>query len=71
MSIDKNPNQDQQLSKGEIEKLKKAGHNIYDLKGKRNSSKRDLYRDKEGNIYVKTKCGRGDGEETRFNTNDL
>jgi RHS repeat-associated protein len=70
-AIDRNPNQDQQLTKGEIEKLKKGGYDIHDMKGKENSSKRDLYKDKEGNIYVKPKGGRGSGEETGVNINEL
>jgi hypothetical protein len=63
--------QDQQLSKGEIGKLKKGNVDVHDLKGKENSSKRDLYKDKSGNIYVKPKGGKGSGEPTGLNINDF
>ncbi len=56
----RNPAQDRMLSKGEIEKLKKAGIDVHDLKGQANASSRDLYKDKDGNIFVKPKGGAGD-----------
>ncbi len=67
---ERNPAQDHQLTPGEIEKLKDAGVDIHDLKGGDNASERDLYKDRQGNIYVKPKGGRGPGDETGFNIND-
>lgn len=66
----RDPAQDKLLSEGEIRKLKDAGHDIHDLKGKKNSSKRDLYKDSKGNIYVKPKGGNGPGDPTGININD-
>ena len=63
--------QDQQLSKGEAKKLDKGGENPEKIKqeivGKKNSGKYDLYKDKQGNIYVKPKGGQGPGEPTGLN----
>jgi hypothetical protein len=63
--------QDKMLSKGEIKKLKGNGYDIHDLKGGKNASRYDLYKDKNGNIYVKRKGGVGDGEALGININDL
>jgi Bacterial toxin 33 len=67
--------QDQELSKGEINALDKAKHNAEQMKadivGKKNGSKYDLYKDKQGNIYVKPKGGQAPGEPTGYNINDL
>jgi hypothetical protein len=68
---DRDWSQDKLLSKGEIKKLEQVGEDIHELKGKKNASKRDLYKDRDGNIYVKPKGGRGPGEETGLNINDL
>jgi Bacterial toxin 33 len=40
------------------------------LKGKRHGAQRDLYKDKDGNIYVKPKGGKGPGEDIDLNIND-
>ncbi len=53
------------LSDGEIEKLKKAGYDIHDLKGEVNASKYDLFKDSDGNIWVKLKSGKGEAESYR------
>jgi hypothetical protein len=57
------------LTKGEIQKLKDAGHDIHELKGGKNASRYDLFRDDGGNIYVKPKDGSGPGEPTGININ--
>ncbi|MBD2307080.1 hypothetical protein H6G17_16385 [Chroococcidiopsis sp. FACHB-1243] len=54
-----------------MERLQAGGEDIHELKGKRNASKRDLYKDREGNIYVMPKGGRGAGEPTGLNINDF
>jgi RHS repeat-associated protein len=67
----RNPAQDKLLSPGEIRKLQDAGHDVHGLKGGKNASKYDLYKDRCGNIYVKPKGGRGPGDPTGININDL
>jgi RHS repeat-associated protein len=59
------------LSKGEIRMLQEAGYDIHDLKGGKNASKYDLFKDQDGNIYVKPKSGEGPGEPLLINLNDL
>lgn len=71
MENDRNWQQDQLLSSGEIAKLKQSGIDVHDLKGGRNASKFDLYKDKDGNIYIKPKDGSGAGEPTGLNINDF
>ncbi len=70
-----NPAQDKILTPGEIKKLKKAGIDPEELKiqtmGGKKSSPFDLYKDKQGNIYVKLKGGKSPGEPTDVNINDL
>lgn len=52
--------------------LKKGGVNPEtDLKGGVRTGQWDLYKDKQGNIYVKPKGGAGEGEETGYNINDF
>ena len=63
--------QDKKLTIGEIARLKKAGIDIHKLKGKYKASQKDLYKDSEGNIYVKPKSGQAAGEDTGFNINDF
>ena len=68
----RNPAQDKKLSPGEIKKLdkkvKEDGYDsIEDLKGDKHAGSKDLYKDKEGNIYTKTKGGDGEGEYTGYN----
>jgi Bacterial toxin 33 len=64
---ERNPAQDKELNKGEIKRLKQGDVDIHELKGGKNASKRDLFKDKEGNIYIKPKGGRGRGEDTGLN----
>lgn len=68
---DRNPAQDKRLSAGEIKQLQKAGHDVHEMKGGENASKYDLFKDKDGNVYVKPKDGKGPGEETGVNLNTL
>lgn len=67
----RNCEQDKLLTAKEIVKLKQAGFDIHELKNGRRASKKDLYKDKEGNIYVKLKRGIGEGEFTGLNINDF
>ncbi|MGN7784998.1 polymorphic toxin type 33 domain-containing protein [Niabella sp. 22666] len=62
--------QDKELSDGEIQKLKDAGEDIHDLKGGKSASRKDLFKDKKGNIYVKPKGGKGPGESLNININN-
>jgi Bacterial toxin 33 len=55
--------------------LDKAGENPEKIKqeivGKKNSGRYDLYKDKQGNIYIKPKGGQGTGEPTGLNINNF
>jgi hypothetical protein len=64
---------DRKLSNGEIQRLKDAGEDIHELKRdcEGGASKCDLYKDRDGNIYVKPKGGRGAGDFTGLNINDF
>ncbi|WP_204101767.1 MULTISPECIES: polymorphic toxin type 33 domain-containing protein, partial [Spirulina sp. CCY15215] len=70
--MDRDTKEDAELSKKDIKKLKKAGYDIHELKGKENASKRDLYKDQKGNVYVKPKGMRNAiGEPTGINLKKL
>jgi len=56
---------DKPLSPGEIKQLEKQGWN-HRQKG-RHGGQRDLYKDKEGNVYEKPKGGNGPGELIDYN----
>ena len=60
---------DKLLSPGEINKLKKKGWDHSDKKGR--GGQRDLYKDKDGNVYEKPKGGNGPGEPIDYNLKDL
>jgi hypothetical protein len=62
---ERNPAQDKKLTDQEIKELEEAGHHPHELKP--GGSSEDLYRDREGNIYVKPKGGAGPGEPTGIN----
>jgi RHS repeat-associated protein len=61
----RNPAQDKKLTDREIEELEEAGIHPHELKP--GGASEDLYRDREGNIYVKPKGGAGPGEPTGIN----
>lgn len=63
--------QDKLLSKGEIKKLESNDIDVHELKGGEKTGQVDLYKDKNGDIYVKPKGGNGPGEPTYININDL
>jgi hypothetical protein len=67
---ERNPAQDKKLSEGEIDQLKQGDVDVHKIKGKKNASKRDFFKDKDGNIYIKPKGGKGPGEETGLNINN-
>ncbi|WP_418884067.1 polymorphic toxin type 33 domain-containing protein [Campylobacter majalis] len=48
--------------------MKKGGVDPHDLKP---HSDYDLYKDKKGNIVIKLKNGKGQGEYTGYNINDF
>ncbi|NIM13622.1 MAG: hypothetical protein GTO45_16010, partial [Candidatus Aminicenantes bacterium] len=66
-----NPAQMKRLTEGEIKRLKKAGIDIHDLKGRKNARKRDLFKNKKGDIFVKPKSGKGPGDPTGLNIKDF
>ena len=68
---ERNPAQDKKLTDQDIKDLEKAGYDIHDLKGGKNASKYDLYKDTKGNIYVKPKRGRGPGDPKGINLKNL
>jgi hypothetical protein len=70
---DPKPNQDKKISKGEEKKLKDKGYDLEQLKidiGAKPSSRYDIFKDKEGNLKVKPKNGKGEGEPLNINIYD-
>ncbi|NTW88971.1 MAG: hypothetical protein HGB26_07605 [Desulfobulbaceae bacterium] len=67
----RNPAQDKKLTPSDIEKLKNNGIDPHELKGGKSTGGRDLYKDRQGNIYEKPKGGQGSGNSTGVNINDL
>lgn len=63
--------QDKKLGNGEIKRLQDADIDIHDPKGGKNASKYDLYKNRDGDILVKPKGGRGSGDPTGLNINDF
>jgi hypothetical protein len=59
------------LSKGEIRAMKKANIDIHELKGKRRTGQIDLYKDKDGNIVIMGKGGKGEPAETGYNIKEI
>jgi hypothetical protein len=55
------------LSNGEIQMLKKGGFDIHDEKDKGKSGLRDLFKDRDGNIYSGRQDGRGEAEPMHDN----
>lgn len=68
---DRNPAQDKLLTKKDIKNLKENGYDIHDLKGGRGASRYDLYKDRQGNIYMKPRGGIGPGEPLGINIKTL
>jgi RHS repeat-associated protein len=68
---DRDPKKDKKLSNGEIKRLKDNGIDPHSLKPKKNGSKFDLFKDRNGNIIVKPKNGSGPGDPTFFNINNF
>ena len=67
--FDKTP-QMKRLSKGEIKKLKDADLDIHQLKGGKRVGKFDLFKDRQGNIYMKLQSGKGQAEPLNINIKD-
>jgi len=67
----RNSSQDKRLSKNEEKKLKDAGEGAHKLKPRKNGSKFDLFKDQDGNIFVKPLDGSGPGDPTGLNINDF
>lgn len=61
----------QDAYKGDIKKLEKAGLDVHELKGGKRTGQLDLYKDAQGNIYLKAKGGAGEGFSLGININDL
>lgn len=59
------------LTDYEIKKLQEADCDIHELKGKKSAARRDLYKDKYGNVYVKPKGSSGPAESLGLNLNNL
>ena len=65
---DRNPKKDKKLSDKEAQGMKEQGDDPHELKDY--DSKKDLFKDKKGNVYIKPKKGNGFGEPTGINLND-
>ena len=59
------------LSDGEIQMLKDAGFDVHAIKGNVKMGTIDLYKDREGNIYIMLKGAKGYADETGYNIKDL
>ena len=59
------------LSREEVKRLQNSGIDPHDLKPKKHGSRYDLFKDKDGNIYVMNKDGSGEPDGTGININDL
>jgi len=57
---------EKRLTPGEIKKLKDSDVDIHDLKEGMGPGK-DLFKDRDGNIIIKRKDGKGEGEPTGLN----
>ncbi len=68
---DRNPSDDKRLTKGDIKKLKKSGYDPHDIKPDKQGSRFDLFKDRNGNVYVKPKSGIGHGDSTGINIFNL
>jgi len=68
---ERNWKQDKLLTPSEIAKLQRGGIDIHALKNEEGASRKDLYKNIDGNIYVKPKGGQSPGEDTGLNINDF
>jgi len=68
---DRNWKQDKKLTNDDIKKLEKNGYDIHELKGGKNASKYDLYKDDQGNVYQSLKGNKAPGEPLNINLNNL
>jgi RHS repeat-associated protein len=59
------------LSRQEVRKLQKSGIDIHELKGGKGASRFDLYKDSNGDIWIKRKGGGGEADPTGFNIKDF
>jgi RHS repeat-associated protein len=66
---DRNSAQDQKLNPREVKKLKDNNYDPEALKD--NNAGKDIYKDKKGNLYVKTKGDKGPGEPLNINIKKL
>ncbi len=53
------------------EALERGGVDAEELKGGVRTGRLDLFKDKQGNIYIKPKNGKGPGEKIGLNINDF
>ncbi len=65
----RNPAQDRKLTPGDIKLLKK--HGLYPEEMKEEMRGLDLFKDEDGNVYIKPKDGAGLGEPTEINLKGL
>ena len=65
----RNPADDKRLSPSEIRRLERGNVDVHQLKGGKGAGRYDLFKDKDGNIYVKPKSGAGPGDPTGLNIN--
>ena len=66
---ERNPAQDKKLTPGDIRLIKK--HRLYPEELKEHVRGRDLFKDQDGNVYIKPKDGSGSGESTEINLQRL
>jgi RHS repeat-associated protein len=66
---ERNPAQDKKLTSSEIRKLKEKGYDPHELKDYQKG--KDIYKDKDGNLYIKPSNGQGPGEPLNININNL
>ncbi|HKR60080.1 MAG TPA: RHS repeat-associated core domain-containing protein [Pyrinomonadaceae bacterium] len=59
------------LSRDEIKKMKNHGIDIHELKGGKGASRFDLYKDSNGNVFIKRKGGGGEADPTGYNIRDF
>jgi hypothetical protein len=68
-SEDRNWRDDRPLTRNDIDKLERSGYDVHELKGRTGGGRLDLFKDKNGNVYLKPKNGQGPGEDLGINLN--